>query len=96
MIFRTDAAFRAALRLAELRLDRGDFDAARGPLRFAATSDDPHVAQLASCLLARLLMLDRNAWGARILLERVVTGPDPGTAERGSELLAELDMPSRP
>jgi len=93
MLFRTDAAFVGGLRLAQLCLDRDDFDAARRPLRFAATSDDPGVAQLGTVLLAQLLMADGNAWGARILLERVVAGPDPRTADVGSLLLAELDPP---
>jgi tetratricopeptide (TPR) repeat protein len=93
MLFRTDAAFVGALRLAQLCLDRDDFDAARRPLRFAATSDDPRIAQLGTALLAQLLMADGNTWGARILLERVVAGPDPRTAELGSSLLAEFDLP---
>jgi len=70
MLFRTEEAFQAAYALAGLRLERGSLDAARRPLRFAATSANPDLATSALMTLSALAEQRGEYWGARTLRER--------------------------
>jgi len=70
MLFRTEEAFQAAYALAGLRSKRGSIEAARRPLRFAATSANPDLACSATMALSALAEQRGNDWGARTLRER--------------------------
>jgi tetratricopeptide (TPR) repeat protein len=71
MCFRGEGPAAAGLALAHILMSRGDQDAARAALRFAATSDSWLFATTALYQLGLILKETGNTWGAKLLLERV-------------------------